>query len=141
MAPFEVLYGWRYRSPIGWFKPCEAKFYGTDLVKDVLDKVKLIQERLRTTQSRQKSYADQKARDVSFMVGEKLDESLGYEEDPVAIVDRQDFQLRSKRISAVRVQYRGQPVEEVTWESEEDTRSTYTHLLGTSDSDLNIDAR
>ncbi|XP_070012291.1 uncharacterized protein [Nicotiana sylvestris] len=37
----------------------------------------------------------------------QLDESLGYEEEPVAIIDRQDRQLRSKRISAVKVQWRG----------------------------------
>ncbi|XP_070020203.1 uncharacterized protein [Nicotiana sylvestris] len=72
MAPFEALYGRWCRSPIGWFDPSEAKLYGTDLVQDALDKVKLIQERLRTAQSRQKSYVDQKTRDVSFMVGEKV---------------------------------------------------------------------
>ncbi|XP_070002206.1 uncharacterized protein [Nicotiana sylvestris] len=32
-----------------------------------------------------------------------LDEGLGYEEEPVAIVAKQDRQLRSKRISAVKV--------------------------------------
>ncbi|XP_070031787.1 uncharacterized protein [Nicotiana tomentosiformis] len=52
--------------------PFEAKLYDTDLVNDALDKLKLIQERLRTTQSGQKSYTDQKARDLSFMVGEKV---------------------------------------------------------------------
>ncbi|XP_070049528.1 uncharacterized protein [Nicotiana tomentosiformis] len=31
----------------------------------------------------------------------QLDESLGYEEDTVSIVDRQGYQLRSKRISTV----------------------------------------
>ncbi|XP_070010478.1 uncharacterized protein [Nicotiana sylvestris] len=72
MAPFEALNGRQCRSPIRWFEPGEAKLYGTDLVKDALEKVKLIQERLRTAQSRQKSYADQKAHDVSFMVGEKV---------------------------------------------------------------------
>ncbi|XP_070026071.1 uncharacterized protein [Nicotiana sylvestris] len=157
MAPFEALYGRRYRSRIGWFEPGEAKLYGTDLVKDALEKVKLIQERLRTTQSTQKSYTDQKVHDVSFMVGEKvllkvspmkgvhlifhvsmlrryhadlshvldfstihLDEILGYEKEPIAIVARQDLQLKSKRISTVKVQWRGQPVEEATWESKED---------------------
>ncbi|XP_070007827.1 uncharacterized protein [Nicotiana sylvestris] len=33
----------------------------------------------------------------------QLDESLGYEKERVAIVDRQDCELRSKRISAVKV--------------------------------------
>ncbi|XP_070029458.1 uncharacterized protein [Nicotiana sylvestris] len=133
MALYEALYGRHYRSPIGWFEPGEARLYGTDLVQDALDKVRLIQERLPTAQSRQKSYIDQKVRDVSFMVGEKvllkvspmkgimslagthpffhvsmlqkyhadlshvldfstiqLDESLGYEEESVTIIDRQD---------------------------------------------------
>ncbi|XP_070008415.1 uncharacterized protein [Nicotiana sylvestris] len=127
MAPFETLYGQRCRSPIGWFESGDAKLYGTDLVKDALENVKLIQERLRIAQSRQKSYADQKVRDLSFMVGEKvllkispmkgimrfrkkvklspskiqLDESLGYEEEQVAIVDRQVHQLKSKRIFTI----------------------------------------
>ncbi|XP_070003666.1 uncharacterized protein [Nicotiana sylvestris] len=33
----------------------------------------------------------------------QLDERLGYEEEPVAIVDRQERQLRSKRVFAVKV--------------------------------------
>ncbi|XP_070055257.1 uncharacterized protein [Nicotiana tomentosiformis] len=72
MDPFADLYGRRCRSPIGLFKLDETKLYGTDSVKDALEKVKLIQERLRTAQSRQKSNANQKARDLSFMMGEKV---------------------------------------------------------------------
>ncbi|XP_070028856.1 uncharacterized protein [Nicotiana sylvestris] len=140
MAPFEALYGRRYHSPIGWFEPVEARLHGTDLVKDALENVKLIQERLYTAQSKQKSYADQKARDLSFMVGEKvsltdegnyevweegqvelkLDESLGYEEEPIVVVDSQVCQLRSKKIFAVKFQWRGQLVDEATWETKED---------------------
>ncbi|XP_070007960.1 uncharacterized protein [Nicotiana sylvestris] len=66
----------------------------------------------------------------------QLDESLGYEEELVSIIDRQDHQLRSKRISAVRVQWRGQPVEEATWESEEDMQSRYPYLFSSSGDDF-----
>lgn len=72
MALFDALNVRRCRTPIGWFEPVKAKLYGTDLVKDALEKVKLIQERLCIAQSRQKSYADQKARDLSFEVGKKV---------------------------------------------------------------------
>ncbi|XP_009764342.2 uncharacterized protein [Nicotiana sylvestris] len=72
MASFEALYGRRCRSPIIWFEPGEAKLYGTDLVRDALKKVNFIQEQLHTTQSRQKSYVDQKKCDLSFVVGEKF---------------------------------------------------------------------
>ncbi|XP_070002814.1 uncharacterized protein [Nicotiana sylvestris] len=56
----------------GLFEPGEARLLGTNLVQDALDKVKLIQDRLRTARSRQKSYIDRKVRDVAYMVGEKV---------------------------------------------------------------------
>ncbi|XP_070042605.1 uncharacterized protein [Nicotiana tomentosiformis] len=43
-----------------------------DLVRDALEKVKMIQDRLRTAQSIQKSYADWMVRDVAFMVGDQV---------------------------------------------------------------------
>ncbi|XP_059281346.1 uncharacterized protein LOC132035044 [Lycium ferocissimum] len=72
MAPFEALYGRRCRSPVGWFEPSEAQLLVTDLVQQALEKVTLIRERLKTAQSRQKSYADKKVCDVEFMKGEKV---------------------------------------------------------------------
>ena len=54
MTPFEALYGRRCRSPIGWFDAFEVRPWGTDLLKESLDKVKFIQE---------KEYADRKVRD------------------------------------------------------------------------------
>ncbi|XP_070032437.1 uncharacterized protein [Nicotiana tomentosiformis] len=72
MAPSEALYGSRCRSPVGWFEHGEARLLGTDLVQDALEKVKMIQDRLRTTQSRQKSYADWRVRYFAFMVGERV---------------------------------------------------------------------
>ncbi|XP_060185718.1 uncharacterized protein LOC132615153 [Lycium barbarum] len=48
MAPFEALYGRRYRSPIGWFEVGEPELLGPDLVYQAMEKVKLIQERLKT---------------------------------------------------------------------------------------------
>ncbi|XP_070007346.1 uncharacterized protein [Nicotiana sylvestris] len=119
MAPFEALYGWRCRSPIEWFEPGEAKLYGTNLVKDALEK----------------KYHANLSHVLDFSTIQ-LDESLGYEEEPVAIIHRQDHPLRSKRISVVKVQWIGQPVEEVTWEFEEDMQSIYPRF-GTSGMNLN----
>ena len=72
MAPFEALYGRRCRSTIGWFDAFEVRPWGTDLLRESLDKVKLIQDRLLMDQSRQKSYADRRIRDLEFMVGERV---------------------------------------------------------------------
>ena len=70
MSPFDALYGRRCRSPFGWFDAFEVRPQGTDLLRESLDKVKLIQDRLLMAQSRQKSYADRKVRDLEFMIGE-----------------------------------------------------------------------
>ncbi|XP_070002938.1 uncharacterized protein [Nicotiana sylvestris] len=58
MPPFEALYGKRCRSPIGWFEIGEAELIGPDLAHQAMKKVKIIKERLKTAQSRQKSYSD-----------------------------------------------------------------------------------
>ena len=70
MAPFEALYGRKCRSPIGWFKVGETVVSGPDSVFEAMEKVKLIRERLKTIQSRQKSYADVRRRDLEFEVGD-----------------------------------------------------------------------
>ena len=48
MAPFEALYGRKCRSPMGWFEAREQKLLGPDLVQDAVEKVKLINERMKT---------------------------------------------------------------------------------------------
>ncbi|KAH0705892.1 hypothetical protein KY285_010419 [Solanum tuberosum] len=68
MAPYEAIYGRRCRSPIGWFEVGEAGLIGPDLVHQAMEKVKVIQERLKTAQSRQKSYTDVRRRELEFEV-------------------------------------------------------------------------
>ena len=70
MAPYEALYGRKCRSPIGWFDVGETKLIGPDVIQQAVDKVKLIQERLLAAQSRQKSYADNRRRDLEFQIGD-----------------------------------------------------------------------
>ncbi|KAK6161878.1 hypothetical protein DH2020_001719 [Rehmannia glutinosa] len=43
-----------------------------DLVQEAMEKVKLIKERIRTTQNRQKSYADKRRKDLEFEVGDEV---------------------------------------------------------------------
>jgi len=68
MAPYEDLYRRRCRSPIGWFEVGEVGLIGPDLVHQAMEKVKVIQERLKTTQSLQKSYTDVRRRELEFEV-------------------------------------------------------------------------
>ena len=45
--------------------------FGPDLIKDSEEKVKLIQDRLKVAQSRQKSYADTKRKEVVYEIGDR----------------------------------------------------------------------
>ncbi|KAH0736546.1 hypothetical protein KY285_012253 [Solanum tuberosum] len=56
MGPYEALYGRTCRSLVGWFKVGEVALLRPDSVHDAMEKVQLIRDRLKTTQSRQKSY-------------------------------------------------------------------------------------
>ena len=60
--------GHRCRSLVGWFDVGEATLIGTDSVLYAMEKVQLIRDRLKTSQSRQKSYADVRRRELEFQV-------------------------------------------------------------------------
>jgi hypothetical protein len=70
MAPFEMLYGRRCRTPLFWNETGEQKVFGPDILEEVEKQVRMVRENLRVTQSRQKSYADHRRRELSFEVGD-----------------------------------------------------------------------
>ncbi|XP_074360224.1 uncharacterized protein LOC141700317 [Apium graveolens] len=70
MAPYEALYGHRCRTPLCWDEVGERKFSRPELIRVTTEKVKLIQQRVLTDQSIQKSYADEERREVIFKEGE-----------------------------------------------------------------------
>lgn len=62
----------------------------------------------------------------------EVSENLSYEEIPIAILDRQIRKLRTKEVASVKVLWRSNNVEEMTWEAEEDMKSRYPHLFESS---------
>jgi hypothetical protein len=72
MAPYEALYGRPCRSPSCWNEVGEKSLLGPQQVQDCAEKVALIRKRLLMAQSRQKSYADRRRRDLNFEVGENV---------------------------------------------------------------------
>ncbi|XP_024312059.1 LOW QUALITY PROTEIN: uncharacterized protein LOC100823542 [Brachypodium distachyon] len=71
MSPFEALYGKKCRTPLMWDEVGERQLFGPDLIKDAEEKVKLIKDRLKVAQSRQKSYADPKRKAVTYETGDR----------------------------------------------------------------------
>ena len=72
MAPYEALYGQKCRTPLCWVETREIGLIRPEIVQTTTDKIKRIQEKMRTSQSRQKSYADQRRRNLEFSIGDKV---------------------------------------------------------------------
>ncbi|XP_058761006.1 uncharacterized protein LOC131634367 [Vicia villosa] len=66
MAPFEALYGQKCRTPLCWYESGESVVLKPEIVQQTTEKVKLIREKMKTLQSRQKSYHDKRRKDLEF---------------------------------------------------------------------------
>jgi len=72
MAPYEMLYGRKCRSPICWGEIGQRELASTDIVLKATEKIDMIRERLKAAQDRQKSYADKRRRPIEFDVGDHV---------------------------------------------------------------------
>ncbi|KAD4981950.1 hypothetical protein E3N88_18621 [Mikania micrantha] len=59
----------------------------------------------------------------------EVDDRLNYIEEPVAIVDTNEKQLRNKTVRQVRVQWKHRKGSDTTWELEDEMRKLYPHLF------------
>nr|AAR89852.1 putative polyprotein [Oryza sativa Japonica Group]ABF99511.1 retrotransposon protein, putative, Ty3-gypsy subclass [Oryza sativa Japonica Group] len=69
MSPNEALFGRRCRTTLMWSKTGERAVFGPDIIQEAEEKVRLIRDRLKVAQSRQKSYADTRRRNLEFKEG------------------------------------------------------------------------
>jgi hypothetical protein len=60
MAPFQVLYGHRCRTPINWIELGEKVIFGLDLVEEAEATARCIQDNLKATKSRQQTYENKR---------------------------------------------------------------------------------
>ncbi|XP_057985315.1 uncharacterized protein LOC131170274, partial [Hevea brasiliensis] len=60
------------QSPVCWDEVGERRLTRPELIQLTSEKVRLIRDRLLTAQSRQRSYADPKRKDVEFMIGDHV---------------------------------------------------------------------
>jgi hypothetical protein len=69
MSPFEALYGRNCRTPLHWDQPDERHVFGLDILLEAEENIIMVQENMKAAQSRQRSYADTRRRELSFEVG------------------------------------------------------------------------
>nr|GEV49616.1 putative reverse transcriptase domain-containing protein [Tanacetum cinerariifolium] len=109
-APFEALYGQKFRSPICWTEVGEAQLLGPELIQETIKKIIQIKQRMQASRDRQKSYADlKKCHAVEPLTvpldGLHVDDKLYFVEEPVQIVDREVKQLKRSHIPLVKVAF------------------------------------
>jgi hypothetical protein len=68
IAPFEVLYGCRCRTPLNWIEPEEKVIFGPDLVEETKAIIRHTQYNLKVVKSRQETYANKRRRPLEFEV-------------------------------------------------------------------------
>ena len=72
MAPYVALYGRKCRTPVCWDEVGERKLVGLEIVQVTCDKIKVIRDILKIAQDQQKSYANNRRRDLEFEVGDMV---------------------------------------------------------------------
>jgi hypothetical protein len=70
MSPIEALYGRNCRTPLHWDQPDERHVFGPEIFLEAEENIRMIRENLKAVQSRQRSYADTRGRELSFEVGD-----------------------------------------------------------------------
>jgi hypothetical protein len=70
MAPYEALYGRQCQTPLFWSQTGESQVFRLEVLKDAEKQVQMVCESLKVAQSRQRSYADKRRRDISFEIGD-----------------------------------------------------------------------
>nr|GEW94803.1 putative reverse transcriptase domain, ribonuclease H-like domain, aspartic peptidase domain protein [Tanacetum cinerariifolium] len=71
-APFEALYGLKFRSHVCWAEVGDTQLTGPKIIQETTEKIVQIKRRLQATRDRQKSYADVRCKPLEFQVSDKV---------------------------------------------------------------------
>ena len=71
MAPFEVLYGRKCRTPLNWSETGERTLIGPDIIQQAEEQVRIVWDNLKAAQSRQKRNYDRKHWGSTYQPGEQ----------------------------------------------------------------------
>ncbi|GJV37785.1 putative reverse transcriptase domain-containing protein [Tanacetum coccineum] len=71
-APFEALYGRKYRSPVCCVEVGDVQLTGLEIIHETTKKIVQIQQRLQAARDRQRSYANVRRKPLEFQVGDHV---------------------------------------------------------------------
>jgi hypothetical protein len=70
MSPFEALYGRNCITPLHWHQPGKRQVFGPEILLEAKENIRMVRENLKAAQSRQRSYADTRRKELNFEVGD-----------------------------------------------------------------------
>ncbi|GJR51214.1 putative reverse transcriptase domain-containing protein [Tanacetum coccineum] len=111
-APFEALFGRKYRSLVLWAKIGESNLTGLELVQETTDKKCLVDANLHVP-----------------LDEIKVDKTLRFVKEPVEIMDREIKKLKRRKIAPVKVGRNSKHGPEFTWDHEDHMRIEYPQLF------------
>jgi hypothetical protein len=71
-SPFEVLYDRNCTNPISWDNLADRLMVGPEMLQEMENMVRKVQQNLKEAKDRYKSYADEKRRHLEFQVGDHV---------------------------------------------------------------------
>ncbi|GJT03070.1 retrotransposon protein, putative, ty3-gypsy subclass [Tanacetum coccineum] len=71
-APFEALYGHKFRSPICWAEVGDAQLTGPEIVRETTEKIIQLKHNLQALRDRQRIYADKRRKPLEFQILAKV---------------------------------------------------------------------
>ncbi|GJU06705.1 putative reverse transcriptase domain-containing protein [Tanacetum coccineum] len=159
VAPFEALYGRKYRSPICRAEVGDAQLTAPEIIHETTEKIIQIKKRIQAARDRQKSYADRRHKPLEFKVGDKvmlkvspwkgvirfgkrgklnpryigpfriIAKDYNFIEEPVEINDREVKRLKQSRIPIVKARWNSRRGPKFTWEHKDQIKKKYHHLF------------
>ncbi|XP_050918526.1 uncharacterized protein LOC127135948 [Lathyrus oleraceus] len=69
MAPYEALYGRKRKTHLCWTEVGEEIILGLEIIQETTKKIRMVRDKIKKAQDRQKSYADNRRRPLEFNEG------------------------------------------------------------------------
>ncbi|GKB55440.1 putative reverse transcriptase domain-containing protein [Tanacetum coccineum] len=71
-APFEALYGRKYRSPVCWAEVGDVQLTRPEIIHETTEKIVQFRQRLQDARDRQRSYANVKRKPLEFQLRDRV---------------------------------------------------------------------
>nr|GEY18194.1 putative reverse transcriptase domain, ribonuclease H-like domain, aspartic peptidase domain protein [Tanacetum cinerariifolium] len=68
-APFEALYGQKYKSPVCWAEVGDVQLTGPEIIQETTEKIVQIRQRLQAARDQKRSYENVRRKPLEFQVG------------------------------------------------------------------------